>query len=441
MIAEVPLWTVVPFVGMLLSIALFPLFEAHLWESNRTKALVAAAWSAPVLLYFLLAHGADGAHELLDKGKDYVSFIVLLGTLFVITGGIHVRGSLSGTPLVNTAMLALGGCLASVIGTTGASALLIRPLLRANKSRQRTQHIVVFFIFVVSNCGGLLTPLGDPPLFLGFLRGVPFTWTLQLWKQWAFVNGLLLVIFNVWDQVVLDREERECPGSQLEEVMKHEPLRVHGLVNVWFLLAVIVVIFCAGKGVGGEGKPWPFGIQEGLMVVAAALSWRLSGPHGRIENQFTFAPMAEVAILFAAIFITMTPALLTLNASAAKLGLSEPWRLFWASGALSSFLDNAPTYLTFAAASVGRAGVPLEGRYLGELLAQGPSWAVELAAISCGSVFMGANSYIGNGPNFMVKAIAEEQGVRMPSFFGYMAYSTAILVPLFVLVTLLFFRG
>ena len=281
MIMDVPLWTVVPFVGMLLSIALFPLFEPHLWESNRTKVLVSAAWSAPVLLYFLLAHGADGAHELLDKGKDYTSFIVLLGTLFVITGGIHVRGSLSGTPLVNTAILALGGCLASVIGTTGASAVLIRPILRANVSRERTQHIVVFFIFVVSNCGGLLTPLGDPPLFLGFLRGVPFTWTLQLWKQWLFVNGALLVIFNVWDQIVLDREERERPGSQLEEVMKHEPLRVYGLVNVWFLLAVIAIIFCAGQGIGNGGHPWPFGLQEGLMLAAGAAAWVASGPHNR----------------------------------------------------------------------------------------------------------------------------------------------------------------
>ncbi|MFN7952277.1 MAG: sodium:proton antiporter [bacterium] len=440
MIHDVPLWTVLPFVGMLLSIALLPLFAPHHWEPHRNKALIAGAWSAPVLLYFLGGHGVAGAHELLDKGRDYVSFIVLLGSLFVITGGIHVRGSLSGTPLVNTAILGLGACLASLIGTTGASALLIRPLLRANRSRVRTQHIFVFFIFVVSNCGGLLTPLGDPPLFLGFLRGVPFTWTLRLWKVWLLVNGTLLVLFNVWDQVVLDREERERPGSQLEEVMKHEPLRIYGGINGWFLAAVVLVIFLAGQGVGHGGKPWPFGVQEGAMALAAAASWIASGPHNRLENRFTFAPMAEVAILFAAIFVTMTPALLKLNASAASLGLTEPWRLFWASGVLSSFLDNAPTYLTFAAAASGLAGVPLEGRFLGELLAQGPAWATALAAISCGSVFMGANSYIGNGPNFMVKAIAEESGVAMPSFFGYMAYSGAILIPIFVLVTLVFFR-
>ncbi len=437
---DIPIWTVLPFAGMLLSIALAPLARPHFWEPHRNKALVAASWSAPVLFYFLVVHGSAGAHELLDKGRDYVSFIVLLGSLFVITGGVHVRGSLSGTPLVNTGILGLGACLASIIGTTGASALLVRPLLRANRSRMKTQHIFVFFIFVVSNCGGLLTPLGDPPLFLGFLRGVPFAWTLGLWKPWLAVNGTLLVLFNVWDQIVLDREERERPGSQLEEVMKHEPLRIYGGVNAWFLLAVVAVIYCAGRGVGHAGQPWPFGVQEASMLLAAAGSWIVSGPHNRLENRFTFAPMAEVAILFAAIFVTMTPALLVLNARAASLGLTEPWRLFWASGTLSSFLDNAPTYLTFAAATSGLAGVPLEGRFLGELLARGPAWATALAAISCGSVFMGANSYIGNGPNFMVKAIAEESGVRMPSFFGYMAYSGAILLPIFVVVTWIFFR-
>ena len=435
MIRTVPLWTVLPFAGMLLSIALLPLFLPRFWAPHRHKLLVAAGWSLPVVAYFVVAHGAAGVHELLVEGKDYVSFIVLLGSLFVVTGGIHVRGSLSGTPLVNTGILALGAVLASSIGTTGASALLIRPLLRANRSRERVQHIFVFFIFIVSNCGGLLTPLGDPPLFLGFLRGVPFFWTLRFFGVWLAVNGTLLVLFHVWDQVVLDAEERERPGSQLEEVMKHEPLEVHGLVNGWLLAAIVAVIFGAGHGIGHGGRPWPFGVKEGAMLGLAVVSWVASTPHTRVENRFTFGPMAEVAILFAAIFVTMTPALLALNARAASLGLAEPWRLFWASGVLSSFLDNAPTYLSFGAATSGLAGIPLEGRFLGELIARGPHWETALAAVSCGSVLMGANTYLGNGPNFMVKAIAEEAGVRMPSFFGYMAYSCGILVPIYVAVT------
>jgi Na+/H+ antiporter NhaD/arsenite permease-like protein len=218
--AQLPLATVVPFVAMLLSIAMFPLFASHWWERNRNKAIVAALLAGPLAVYMAFGFGSAGVHELSHKLAEYVSFIALLAALFVISGGIYVQGSLSGTPLVNTGLLAFGGMIASLVGTTGASVLLIRPLLRANAPRQRKAHVVVFFIFIVSNCGGLLTPLGDPPLFLGFLDGVPFEWTLRLWKEWAFVNGLLLVIFNVWDQVVLDKEEKERPGSQLEEVMR-----------------------------------------------------------------------------------------------------------------------------------------------------------------------------------------------------------------------------
>src|SRR5438874_9072063 len=218
--AQLPMATVIPFAAMLLSIAVFPLLAGHWWERNRNKAIVAALLAGPLAIYMALAFGSSGIHELAHKLAEYVSFIALLAALFVISGGVYVHGSLSGTPLVNTGLLAFGAVIASLVGTTGASVLLIRPLLRANASRQRKAHVVVFFIFIVSNCGGLLTPLGDPPLFLGFLDGVPFEWTLRLWKQWAFVNGLLLVIFNVWDQIVLDKEEKERPGSQLEEVMR-----------------------------------------------------------------------------------------------------------------------------------------------------------------------------------------------------------------------------
>ncbi|MGH7287274.1 MAG: sodium:proton antiporter, partial [Myxococcota bacterium] len=335
-------------------------------------------------------------HELVEKAAEYTAFILLLASLYVISGGIYLRGSLSGTPLLNTAVLAIGAVLASVIGTTGASVLLIRPLLRANAPRRRTTHIVVFFIFVVSNCGGLLTPIGDPPLFLGFLKGVPFEWTLGLFRQWLLVNGSLLVVFNVWDQIVFAREERERPGSQLEEVQQHEPLGVDGIANVGFLAGIVAAIYAAGRGLGNDGAAWPFGVQEASMFLLGAAAYATTKPAIRERNQFGFGPINEVALLFAGIFVTMAPALLLLNAHAASFGLRSPAQFFWATGILSSFLDNAPTYLTFVATACGLAGIDLEGRYLAEFLARGAESAALLAAISCGAVFMGANTYIGN---------------------------------------------
>jgi len=439
--ALLPVWTVIPFVGLLLSIAILPLVAGHWWEHNRNKGIVAALWALPIALYFPLIHGAAGVHQIEENLKEYVAFIALIGSLFVATGGIVVRGSLSGTPLLNTAVLAIGAVIANLIGTTGASVLLIRPLLRANAKRVKKTHIFVFFIFVVSNCGGLLTPLGDPPLFLGFLKGVPFEWTLRLWPEWLIVNGALLLIFQIWDQIVFNREELERTGSQLEEVQIHEPLRIDGLHNFAFLLGVMGTILAAGRGFGNGGEPWPFGVAELLMIGMAAGAYLTTNAGLRRANNFGFAPILEVAVLFAGIFVTMGPALLTLNHNAPSFGLSEPWQFFWAAGMLSSFLDNAPTYLTFAATACGLAGIPVEGRYLAQYLASGGIAPQILAAISTGAVFMGANSYIGNGPNFMVKAIVEENGVPMPSFFGYMAYSVGILIPLFLLVTFLLFRG
>jgi Na+/H+ antiporter NhaD/arsenite permease-like protein len=292
----------------------------------------------------------------------------------------------------------------------------------------------------VSNCGGLLTPLGDPPLFLGFLKGVPFEWTFRLWREWLLVNGLLLLVFNVWDQRVFDREESERPGSQLEEVQQHAPLRVGGKRNLLFLAGIVATIYASGSGLGTGGAPWPLGVQEALMLALAVGAYLATPDAYRRENAFGFGPIVEVAVLFAGIFVTMAPALLLLNQHAPRFGISEPWQFFWATGALSSFLDNAPTYLTFAATACGLDGVGLHGRYLAAYLAQGPRADEILAAISTGAVFMGANTYIGNGPNFMVKAIAEENGVAMPSFFGYMLYSGGVLIPLFVLVTFVFFR-
>jgi Na+/H+ antiporter NhaD/arsenite permease-like protein len=440
--AQLPYWTLLPFVSLLLCIAVLPLAAGHWWEHNRNKGLIAAVLSVPIVLYLLINFGGAGAHELLHKLKEYTSFIALLGALYIISGGIYVKGSLSGTPLVNTGLLAFGALIASFVGTTGASVLLIRPLLRANAPRQRRAHVVVFFIFIVSNCGGLLTPLGDPPLFLGFLAGVPFEWTLKLWKEWAFVNGALLVIFNVWDQTVLNREEKERAGSQLEQVQQHEPLRVLGLHNLLFLAGVVAVIYSSGQGLGNGGEPWPFGVGEALLVGLALASYFSTPRQIHLDNRFSFTPINEVAILFSGIFVTMTPALLLLNAHAGTLGVDRPWEFFWASGILSSFLDNAPTYLTFAATSCGLNHISTtDAKYLAEFLSLPPEKLAGeiLAAISCGSVFMGANTYIGNGPNFMVKAIAEENGVKMPGFFGYMAYSGAILIPIFIVATFVFF--
>jgi Na+/H+ antiporter NhaD/arsenite permease-like protein len=437
---QLPYWIVAPFVLLLAGIAIFPLLLPHWWEHNRNKAIVSVLLSAPIVIYLLAAFGSDGGHALLEKVHEYVAFIVLLTALYVIAGGIYVQGSLSGTPLVNTGLLAFGGLIASFVGTTGASMLLIRPLLRANAPRQRKAHVVVFFILVVSNCGGLLTPLGDPPLFLGFLNGVPFTWTLSLWREWLVVNGAVLVIFHLWDQMVFNREERERPGSQLEQVQEHQPLRVFGLANLFFLAGIIGVVYSAGRGIGFEDQRWPLGLPEGLMLALTGAAYLMTPKKLRASNKFTFGPIIEVAVLFVGIFITMTPALLLLNEHGSSLGLTQPWHYFWATGTLSSVLDNAPTYLTFAATAAGQAGIPLEPRYLGEYLAIGPEQNEILAAISCGAVFMGANTYIGNGPNFMVKAIAEENGVKMPGFFGYMFYPAVVLIPVFVVVTLLFFR-
>jgi Na+/H+ antiporter NhaD/arsenite permease-like protein len=430
---RLPLATVAPFVALLLSIAVLPLVAAHWWEHNRNKGIVVALLSVPLAVYLIWTYGPEGGgHELIHKIKEYISFIALLAALFVISGGVYVQGSLSGTPLVNTGLLAFGGMIASFVGTTGASVLLIRPLLRA--------HIVVFFIFIVSNCGGLLTPLGDPPLFMGFLDGVPFEWTFHLWKHWALVNGLLLIVFNIWDQVVLDKEERERPGSQLEQVMIHEPLRVLGIRNLFLLAGVLAVIYASGNGIGFGGDRWPYGIQEGLLVLLGAASFVSTSRQIHQSNRFSFVPITEVAILFAGIFVTMTPALLIMNAAGSKLGVDRPWEFFWATGLLSSFLDNAPTYMTFAATACGLDGISTaEPRYMKKFLDLNQEAGQLLAAISCGAVFMGANTYIGNGPNFMVKAIAEENGVRMPGFFGYMAYAGCVLIPIFIVATWAFF--
>jgi Na+/H+ antiporter NhaD/arsenite permease-like protein len=362
--------------------------------------------------------------------------------------------------------------LSNFIGTTGASMILIRPLLRANSHRRRVAHVPIFLIFIVANCGGLLTPLGDPPLFLGYLAGVPFAWTLRLFPMWLFVNGALLAIFLAFDWIALSRERREIHTEQsklgatpaaireranpvtafdaergsteLAEVQTSDSrptLRVRGLANVPLLLAVVAVVFAGGRGLLNGGERWPFGVQEVLFAVLAIVSLWLTPRELRVQNGFSFQPIVEVAVLFAGIFVTMTPAVAILNARGVALGLSEPWHYFWASGLFSSVLDNAPTYLAFTATAAGAHGLPAQGHYLAHALER-PGTGLEpiLAAISCACVFMGALTYIGNGPNFMVRAIAQESNVRMPGFAAFTGYAATILVPLFVLVTILFFR-
>ena len=420
---ELPLVTALPFVALLLVIALAPLIVPKWWHHNRNKALVSLAISAPILLYL----GSTAPALLNEKFHEYLSFIVVIAALYVIAGGIHIEGSLAGTPLVNTGVLGLGAVLANLLGTTGASVLLIRPLLRANKRRKRVAHVVIFFIFIVANCAGVLTPIGDPPLLLGYLKGVPFDWTLRLWPQWLMVNGILLVVFNFWDQWALDKDEKELPGSQHEEVLIHEPLRITGGLEMLVLLGIIATILLAGSSL--------------IILGLAVLGYFAGSGDRRTRNAFTFGPIIEVAVLFAAIFATMAPVLEMLNAWAQRpdFGLTKPAHFFWASGALSSVLDNAPTYLAFVASAAGLQGVAPHGAYIGTM-ALNPEAAKLLAAISTGAVFMGANTYIGNAPNFMVKAIAEANGVKMPSFFGYLGYSMGILVPLYVAISLIFFN-
>ncbi len=426
--AGFPLVTALPFVALLVAIALLPLAAPAWWHHNRNKALVSFLLAAPVVVYLALR-----APELLhEKFHEYVGFIVVIGALFVITGGIHIQGSLAGTPLANTGILGIGAVLANLLGTTGASVLLIRPLLRANKRRKRVAHIVIFFILIVANCGGLLTPIGDPPLLLGYLKGVPFGWTLRLWPQWLTMNALLLLIFYYWDLRALNQDEKELPGSQHDEVRIHEPLRITGAIEMLVLAAVIVTIVAA---------PWNRNVRDLSIAGLAVIGFFAGSGERRAKNLFTFTPIIEVAILFAAIFATMAPLLEILNAWATRpdFALKTPTHFFWAAGMLSSVLDNAPTYLAFAASAAGLYDVAPHGSYVGALAAHAAG-AKLLVAIATGSVFMGANTYIGNAPNFIVKAIAEENGVKMPSFFGYMGYSLAILLPIYVFVTLLFIR-
>ena len=419
---SLPLWSVVPFAGLLLSIALFPLFAPSIWARHYAK--VCLAFGVPVASFFLLR----APRELLHTVREYASFLLLLASLFTISGGILLRGTLRGSAGVNCAILAVGAVLANVFGTTGASMLLIRPLLRANAHRRRAAHVVVFFIFVVANIGGALTPIGDPPLLLGYLRGVPFFWTLRaMILLWAVACALVIGVFYLVDRRALaleavagtdgDPARSAAPDTAAATGEARVPLSIEGKINLPLLMVVIGAVFLP--------VPW----REMAMVAAAVVSVWKTPVKVREENEFTWHPIEEVAILFAGIFATMIPALLILKARGAGLGVLSPAHFFWATGTMSGFLDNAPTYLVFFSLAQGVGGAQTVAGVSAPLL----------QAISAGAVFMGANTYIGNAPNFMVKAIAEEAGVRMPSFFGYMAWSCGVLLPIFALLTLLFF--
>lgn len=395
-----------PFVLLLLAVAVLPLVAHHWWERNRNRAIVAGVLAVPALLWALRNDPGALGHA----GQEYVSFCLMLGCLYVVSGGLVLEADLPATTRVNVTFLAVGALLANLVGTTGAAMLLVRPLLRANARRKQVVHTLVFFIIVVCNTGGCLTPLADPPLYLGYLLGVPFTWTLRLFPYWLAMNGALLGIYCVWDRRA---RRREAPEDLAFDATRRAPLRLSGKANLLGLAAVVALVALRTP------SPW---LELGLAAIGVASF--VATPRALHErNGFSWTPIVEVAILFAGIFSTMVPALAILRAHGPELGIATPGGFFWATGGLSGFLDNAPTYVMFlsVAQSLG----------LGNDVV-GVSHEV-LVAISLGAVLMGANTYVGNGPNFMVRAIAVSQGVRMPGFFGYMRYTAIVLGPLYVI--------
>jgi Na+/H+ antiporter NhaD/arsenite permease-like protein len=453
--APPPPWAVIPFVVLLGAIAILPLTPqlAHWWEHNSSKLLVAGTLGLITLGYYLLLHREAvelhfPAHSVVAPAAsgpswgvagtvlanallaEYVPFIMLLLALYVITGGVRIEGDLEATPTVNAAFLGIGAAAASFIGTTGAAMLLIRPLLETNQQRKSVVHTLVFFIFMVCNCGGCLLPIGDPPLFLGYLQGVDFLWTMSLWKEWLVVNGLLLVIYWVWDTYFAYPRERMSDIAR--DVRRAGSLRISGLaLNAPLMLGVIAAVglLDPSKAVPGtDWHPWIF-LREAVLLALVTASLALGSREIRQKNGFTYFAILEVAALFVGIFVCMQPALALLNEHGASLGIQSPQAFFWATGSLSAVLDNAPTYLVFfkTAQSLPADGTLMAGVEVGRL-----------TGISLGAVFLGAMTYIGNGPNFMVKAIAEQAGVRMPSFFGYLIYSIGVLLPVFALTAFLF---
>lgn len=440
-----------PFVLLLVAIALFPLLPrlSHWWESNRNKLAVSLFLGSIVCVYYTVRpQGFAGSpphlgavSEMLHHAlaSDYVPFIVLLFSLYTISGGIRLSGNIPAHPRTNAAFLALGAVLANFIGTTGASVLLIRPLLQVNSERRHVKHTVIFFIFLVSNIGGSLLPIGDPPLFLGYLRGVPFLWTFRLFPMWAVTVVLLLAVYYCIELIEYRREK--SIDIQIDERVR-APFALEGWHNFIFLAGVIAAVSFLVPGERLVFTSWTIPdmyIREAVLLMLSSLSFVSTSRGIREANEFSFGPIAEVACLFVGIFITMQVPIEILRARGAEAGLDAPLQYFWATGLLSSFLDNAPTYVVFF--EMAGMNTSAAGPLLGDVTtATGYVPVLLLQAISAGAVFMGANTYVGNGPNFLVKSIAEQRGIKMPTFLGYMTYSAVLLLPVFILVSFLFFR-
>ncbi len=456
-VAAPPFWTILPFVLLLAGIAVLPLIPhtSHWWESNLNRFKVAGGLALLTVAYYAFLHGGalEGhwpAHHIVATTEggvqtslvnailanamlqEFVPFIVLLFSLYTISGGIRIAGDLRALPTTNAAFLLVGGLLASLIGTTGAAMLLVRPLLETNRERKYVAHTMVIFIFVVCNCGGCLLPLGDPPLFLGYLEGVPFLWTLRLWPEWLFVNGMLILAYLAIDGLWYYR--REIKTDVARDTTRVHRIRIAGWkVNAPLLLGIVltVALLDPGKPFPGTGwHPWLY-LREVIQLCLVGISLWFGDHAIRNANLFTYGAIIEVAALFVGIFICMQPALQILSIKGQAIGLTTPAHFFWATGSLSSVLDNAPTYLVFFKTAQSLPG----GTVAAPIAGVNPAF---LAAVSLGSVFMGAMTYIGNGPNFMVRSIAESSGVKMPSFFGYMIYSFLILLPILVLTVWLF---
>jgi Na+/H+ antiporter NhaD/arsenite permease-like protein len=436
--------SVLPFVALLLMIAILPLIHKteHWWEQNKNKLLIASICGVLGIALYLIPTG--DTFRVIHTYIEYAAFISLLASLFIISGGIHISGAFAGYPRINTLFLGLGAILANIMGTTGASMILIRPLIKANATRKHKTHTIVFFIFTVANCGGLLTPLGDPPLYLGFLRGVPFGWTLGLLPQWIFMIVSLLIIYYLLDTYLLKKEGLEATQKLADSLDPKAPkFSMEGAWNLGFLAVVVLTILISGYVVyPGLAQAYnneiadlgSKGFQIVVMGLATLISYKVTRPEIRAKNQFSFTPILEVACIFVGIFGAMIPALVILEAKGGSMAISAPWQYYWITGGLSGFLDNAPTYLTYVTLAASKNGLPTDN--LSQLATEFPAL---LAAISCGAVFMGALTYIGNGPNFMVKTIAEHAHIKMPSFGGYILWSGAVLLPLLTVATFLFF--
>ncbi len=430
---SLPTWTLIPFILMLAMIAVGPLMFEHWWHQNKNKLIVSLALGIPTAIYLIAQH-LSGAlvYQLLF---DYIPFIVLLGSLFVITGGIHLQGDIEAKPWINTLFLGIGAILASFMGTTGAAMLLIRPVIKTNSERKYRVHTILFFIAIVANAGGLLTPLGDPPLFLLYLRGAEFTWFFQLVPEWMFVNISLLVIYFIVDSFYHKKEPVE---NLVFDKTNITPIRLKGNLNFLWLIGIVGSVALLNDNyleIIHKNHYFSF-IREAAMLLFAGASLLFTTRALRKANKFTWVPITEVAYLFLGIFITMTPALIYLAANADTFGITEPHQFYYATGGLSSFLDNAPTAVSFYELAIGMnpGGLPIQGSGYHAGIPE-----MILVAISLGAVFFGAMTYIGNGPNFMVKAIAEENNIPMPSFFGYIfKFSLIVLLPLYIIAQLLF---